>query len=520
MENTVKEVGVARDMREYRLLLLTTLIISGCSIVYELIISAVSTYLMGNSVWQYSITIGLYMAAMGLGAYLSRYVRGNLFKAFVIVEISVGIVGGLSSLALFMSFIYLKTYSVVMYAEIIVIGAFVGAEIPLLTRIVESGAHHLKLTLSSIFSVDYIGGLVGSIAFPLLLLPKLGYFATSFLCGTINVIAAFLIVWKYSGKLHSANAYKVLCLVLVAAMFVGMATSDKISTSVEGGLYRDTVILSEQTTYQKIVMTKYKDDTRLYLDGNIQFSTKDEYRYHEALVHVPMMAAKSHSHVLIMGGGDGLAAREVLKYKDVEDVTLVDLDPDMTKLCSTHPDIVKANDGSLTNEKMTVINDDASKFIENPPLQYDVIIVDFPDPNSDVLCKLYSTAFYRLCANALADNGVMSVQSTSPYYATDTFWCINKTIASERLNVRAYHAQVPAFGDWGFNLVSKTELPQSFNELTDKLPDGLRFLSSSNVDAMFSFAPDETTDIDKIEINTMSKPVIMEYYNHDVENWN
>ena len=176
--------------KKYGLLMLTTFLISGCSIVYELIISAISSYLVGNSTLQYSTVIGLYMFAMGCGSYLSRFMRRSLFDWFVSVELLVGLAGGTCSLVLFLAHLYIASYAVVMYAEVIIIGALVGAEIPLLTRIIEDDGHNLRITLSSIFSFDYIGGLVGSIAFPLLLLPHLGYFATAFLMGLFNTIAA------------------------------------------------------------------------------------------------------------------------------------------------------------------------------------------------------------------------------------------------------------------------------------------------------------------------------------------
>ena len=186
--------------KKYRLLMLTTLIISGCSMCYELIISAVSSYLLGNSTLQYSITIGLYMAALGLGSFISKFFKDKLFNVFVTIEISIGIVGGISSLILFLANIYISNYEMLMYIEIIVIGTLAGAEIPIMTRIIEADENNLSVTLSSIFSFDYIGGLVGSIAFPLLLLPKLGYFATSFLCGFLNITAAILILWRFEDR--------------------------------------------------------------------------------------------------------------------------------------------------------------------------------------------------------------------------------------------------------------------------------------------------------------------------------
>ncbi len=499
--------------KKYRLLMLTTLIISGCSMCYELIISAVSSYLLGNSTLQYSITIGLYMAALGFGSYISKFFQKNLFPIFVTIELSIGIVGGVSSLLLFLSNIYISNYAVVMYLEIILIGTLAGAEIPIMTRIIEADENNLSVTLSSIFSFDYIGGLLGAIAFPLLLLPKLGYFATSFLCGLLNITAAMLILWKFGERVVHIRMYRMLAVVLAACMLLGMVFADNISESIEGGLYRDHIIYMEQTEYQKIVVTKHRDDVRLYIDGNCQFSTADEYRYHEALVHVPMSELSKREDVLVLGGGDGLAVREVLKYEDVKHIDLVDLDAEMIRICSTNENIAAINQDSLQSDKLTIHNMDAYEYLERAGEQYNLIIVDLPDPNCESLNKLYSNVFYRMCGNCLKEDGVMVVQSTSPYYATKAFWCINRTIESEGFFVRPYHLQVPAFGDWGFNMASRSEL-------TDNLTFDVetKYLTQENVSALFCFGKDET-DKD-VEINRLTKPVLMEYYNAAVEKWN
>lgn len=499
--------------RKYRLLMLTTLIISGCSMCYELIISAVSSYLQGNSTLQYSITIGLYMAALGFGSYISRYFKKNLFNVFVTIELSIGVAGGLSSLLLFLSNIYISNYVVVMYLEIILIGMLAGAEIPIMTRIIEEDEKNLSVTLSSIFSFDYIGGLLGAIAFPLLLLPHLGFFSTSFLCGLLNITAAILILQRFGERVKHIWIYRVLAIFIASGMIIGIVFADNISESVEGGLYRDQIIYMEQTEYQKIVLTKHRDDVRLYIDGNCQFSTADEYRYHEALVHIPMSELDSRSHVLILGGGDGMAVREVLKYDEVERIDLVDLDAEMIRICSTNQNITAVNQNSLESDKLNIYNMDAYEYLEDSKEQYDLIIVDLPDPNSESLNKLYSNIFYRMCKNRLKDTGVMVVQSTSPYYAAKAFWCINKTIKSEGLYVKAYHLQVPAFGDWGFNMASRRELTEDLDFDVDT-----KYLTRENVSALFRFGKDEIDD--DVEINRLTKPVLMEYYNKAVESWN
>lgn len=492
--------------------MLTTLIISGCSMVYELIISAVSSYLVGDSTLQYSITIGLYMCALGIGSYLSKFIRKNLWEWFARVEIGIGIIGGFSSLSLFLANLYLESYALVMYVEIIAIGTLAGLEIPLLTRIIQEDQQELRVTLSSIFSFDYIGGLIGSIAFPMLLLPHLGYFATSFLAGVCNLLAAVLIIFTYRRKLPHSTAYRVVSLILLIGMSVGMLTAENVGQLVENGLYRDDVILVEQTAYQKIVVTKHKDDMRLFIDGNCQFSSADEYRYHEGLVHIPMAYAQEQEHILILGGGDGLAVRELLKYDEVQDITLIDLDPGMTELCSQNAQILALNEGSLLNEKVTVRNMDAYEYLESCDMLYDVIIVDLPDPNNEALAKLYTNVFYRMCKQHLTETGILNVQSTSPYYAAKAFWCVEKTIESEGLEVAPFHLQVPAFGDWGFNMASRSELQQRH-----PFPENTRFLTPESAEAVFCFGKDEVDQ--SVEINRLTKPVLIQYYNDAVRDW-
>lgn len=503
----------------YRRLMFTTFIISGCSMVYELLISAVSSYLLGDSIAQFSITIGLYMCAMGFGSYLSKYIRTDLFDWFVFVEIGVGILGGSSALLLFLANIYLESYQLVMYLEIILIGILVGLEIPLLTRIIENNAGNLRVTLSSIFSFDYIGGLAGSVAFPLLLLPQLGYFSTAFLVGGLNLGIALFILCSYRGYVRRFSFWRMIGGCFLAVMTLGMLFSENLASEVEQGLYRDNIIYSEQTKYQKLVLTKHKDDLRLYINGNIQFSAKDEYRYHEALVHVPLAAAKKKSRVLVLGGGDGLAVREILKYPEVEEIVLVDLDPEVVALSRTNRDIKALNEGALNSEKLTVYNADAYRFLEERAEAgeepFDVLIADLPDPNNEALNKLYTNLFYRLCRANLTKEGVMAVQSTSPYYAPDAFWCINRTVAEEFDYVYPYHVQVPSFGDWGFQLACGSEIDSEDIRLS---VEG-KFLNEESLQGLFLFAEDERSAGRDLAVNSLSSPKLLQYYLEAEKNW-
>lgn len=496
-----------------RLLLVTTLLISICSMIYELIISSISSYLQGDSITQFSITIGLYMSAMGIGSYLSKYISKKLFNKFVFIEIGVGIIGGFSSLVLFLSNIYTSFYDLIMYALIILIGILVGLEIPILTRIIESNESNVRKNLANIFTFDYIGGLIGSIIFPLILFPKLGFIVTTFLIGTINIIVAILIIVKYKNYITEYRFIKSISFVCLGIILIFLFLGGLITDRIEKGLYRDDVILSKETKYQKIVMTKHKNDVRLFLDGNLQFSSIDEYRYHESLVHIPMMYAESHKNILILGGGDGLAVRELLKYKDIEKIVLVDIDKDMTDLCSTDKQITELNKNSLKNEKVKVINEDAYIFVQENQEKFDVIIIDFPDPNNESLNKLYTNVFYNYIKANMNENGVMVCQSTSPYYAKKSFWCINKTIKDQFSTVIPYHVQVPSFGEWGFNLAFNGENKRG------KLAVETSYLTEENINSMFYFGKDELIELSQIDINNMFKPSLITYYNKEVQDW-
>lgn len=506
-------MSITNKKFNYKLLMFTTLLISGCSIIYEVLISAISSYLVGDSVKQFSITIGLYMSAMGIGSYLSKYIKENLFDYLVVIELLIGVVGGCSAVILFSANLFLNTYIVVMCYQIVFIGILAGLEIPILTRIVEQYTSNLSVTLSSIFTFDYIGGLLGSLLFPLLLLPELGYFTTSFIVGSLNVVAALVIVLNYSGYLNYYTRFKIFSFIALFFMVLGSIFSQTLSQTIEDKMYRDKVIFSKQTQYQRVVLTRFKEDIRLFLDGNIQFSSIDEYRYHEALVHIPMSVAKSVENVLVIGGGDGMAVREILKYKDVKKITLVDLDKEITDLCKTNDIIRSLNENALNSSRLEIINQDAFSYLEKNTQIYDVIIIDLPDPNNDALNKLYTNLFYRLCYKSLSEDGALSVQSTSSYSAKDAFWCIYKTIKLEGFYVSPYHVQVPSFGEWGFNLATKRKI----NVDDINLRVETKYLNDELLNSLFIFPKDEMSNLDNIKENTLSHPKLISYYQKAVK---
>jgi len=491
-------------------LLFGTFLIAISGLVYELLSGTLSSYLLGDSVYHFSLVIGLFMSSMGIGAWLSRFIEGALERAFVRLQLTIALVGGFSAFILFYAFAYVHNYDAFLYLITILLGAMLGIEIPLIIRILKE-SFSLKTNISNVFTVDYIGALFASLLFPLVLVPQLGLMQTSFLFGMINLLVGAM-AWVLFRDLLSRR-YLLYILGILILLVMGFWNANTLTSMIENRLYLNNIIYTQQTPYQKIVVTARHGRIQFYINGAIQFDSMDEYRYHESLVHPVMMEAKAHHSVLIIGGGDGMALREVLKYPTVEQVTLVDLDPAITHLFTDHPTLSTLNDHAYLSPKVTVINQDAWKFIEQSQTLYDVIIVDLPDPNNISLSRLYSESFYQLLAQQLSRGGAMVTQASSPLYTRKAFWSIAKTVASTGLATQPYHTYVPSFGEWGFVLASK--FPIQFK--AHKLPPKLRYLNGEVLQKMSIFAPD-IAKID-VESNRLSTHKLIEYYNRGWEQW-
>ncbi len=494
------------------LLLLSISVISICAIVYELSIGSLSSYLLGNSVYQFSITIGLFMTAMGLGSYLSKYFTHHLITAFVIVELAIGFIGGFSCPILFAAYSFGFFYTPIMWGLIILIGALIGLELPLLTRILREDTT-LRIALANALTFDYLGGLIGSLSFPLLILPLVGIFATSIVMGLVNLTVVIGNVILFRHDLQRLKLISFVSVCIAVSLIASLLMSHPVSGYLEQRLYADQIILSETSQYQRIILTRWKNDIRLYLNGHLQFSTSDEYRYHEALVHLPASLLPSRSQVLVLGGGDGLAVREVLKYNDVDAITLIDIDPVMTNLGRKHPLLREVNLDALRDPKVKIINQDAQKFLQTTEARYNLIIIDLPDPDDEALVSLYSKGFYRLVKRRLTKDGLAVTQSSSPFFARKAFWCIHQTIKAAELNVVPYHVYVPSFGEWGFNLFGEWRIDPRKIKIT--VPT--RFLSDDSIPSLFRFNKD-TAEIET-QINTLLTPILLFYHREGWESW-
>ena len=523
------------------LLFLNVLIIATCGLIYELLAGTVASYLLGDSVTQFSLVIGLYLSALGAGAWLSRFIDHDLGAKFIDVELGVAIAGGFSAPLLFVLFARIGAFQLVLFALVFIIGVIVGLELPLLMRILREQVEFKEL-VSRVLSVDYIGSLVAAVLFPIFLVPKLGLVRTSLVFGLLNALVGLYGTFLLRPILQrDVRPLRVRAVVVIALIVAALFRANWLTALGEEELYADPIVYSKTTPYQRILITQSHAGFQLFLNNNLQFSSSDEYRYHEALVHPALSLRGAPERVLILGGGDGLALREVLKYASVREVVLVDLDPAMTTLADHFPPLRKLNGNSFHDPRVHVINADAMIWLEQhggrayspsprtsnrrdrgdgsvagagykPALQFDAAIVDFPDPNNYALGKLYTTRFYRLLRNALAPEATVAVQCTSPLYARKSYWCIIGTIEAAGFQVRPYQTTVPAFGVWGYALASPSPLP-----VPTRVPAALRYLDAATTASMFVMPRDMARV--PAEINRLDNQVLVRYYENEWKHW-
>jgi len=519
---------IALKQQQRHLLLLTAAVSSGCGLAAELLLGTLTSYLVGAQALAYGVAVGGFLAAMGLGAYLSRFVavpkhppasqptlspalpsdavqQTQLIRSFFTIEILLAPLIALVPLGLFLLFILNGPVWIGLTFSTLLLGILSGMEVPLLTRLIELDAQDLSNSLAGVLALDYVGALAGSLLFPAVLLPWVGLLPSAFLIGSLPAWMVFFLArafpkmksWRYAGLGIAITLWAITPAVL------------PFSANLENKLYKAPVVWRSQSTYQRIILTRYGEDVRLFLNGELQLSTVDEYRYHEALVH-PAMAAATQSgsapkQVLLLGAGDGMALREVLKWPSVEQVTLVELDPAVVELAQTQAALVKFNQDALSDPRVTLQYGDAFKAVPQLETLFDVIIADFPDPDEVAIAKLYSKGFYQQLRSRLAPNGILVTQASSPFFAPKVIACITKTLNATGLIAAPYSISVPSFGPWGFVIAANTSLSFANAEL----PVETQFLTPKLLPTLFVLAKDVTDQT--VKINQLSDPVIVPY---------
>ncbi|MFD3484503.1 polyamine aminopropyltransferase [Streptomyces sp. NPDC058665] len=480
------------------LILAVVFVCAACGLVYELELVALASYLIGDSVTQASVVLSLMVFAMGLGSLLAKRLRCRAAVGFGLVEAALALLGGCSAMVLYATFAWMGESRYALIGFSLAIGVLIGAEIPLLMTLIQRVSRQdAGGTVADLFAADYVGALVGGLAFPFLLLPWFGQLTGALLTGAVNVVAGgALVLWVFGRDLTGRERGLLLLVnVLVLAVLGGAAVLvDDFERAARRAVYGDGVRVAVQTDVQEVVLTGGWGgrDSRggpldLYLDGRLRVSERDEFRYHEALVH-PAMSGR-HERVLILGGGDGLAAREVLRYGDVRSVTLVELDPGVARLARTDPALAGLNEHAYDDTRLRVEYADAFAWLRERgaergpgPEPYDVVISDLPDPGITPSTKLYSEEFYGLASRVLAEGGRLAVHAGPPAARPRTYWTVDATLRAAGFGTSAYSATGRASGfgagpdraagaaeavagqDWGFVLAAvgrppRVELP-------------------------------------------------------------
>jgi len=485
-------------------LLGTVLLVATCGFVYELVIIALGTYLFGNSVFQVSIVLAAFVSSMGLGSLAAKPLLRRPAQAFVIVEAGVALIGGLSAMALYAAFAYLGIYEPVMLLTAATVGLLVGCEIPLLLSLLQRARpQEAGASVADLLAADYLGAVIAGVSFPFLLLPWLGQIDAALAIGALNALAGVgvCLLTRLRPVWLLAPAGVLVALGFAATQAAGFEVTARQS------LFDDRIVLIERTPYQEIVLTQGEDDDlRLFLNGDLQFSSIDEYRYHEALVHPAMAGA--HARVLVLGGGDGLAIREVLRHDGVRRVVNVELDDRMSALARDDGRLRELNRDALRDPRVQIVNDDAFRWLRSARERFDVVIADFPDPDDAATAKLYSQEFYDgLRRVALAPGGRLVVQAGSPYFARESFWGIEATLRAARWRTTPYHVDVPSFGDWGYHLASPEQVPALRLEAPARAP--LRFLDGPTLEAAATFPRDRRRI--RLAPSTLNRPRLLDY---------
>ncbi len=541
------------------ILYLTTFIMGGCGIAYEYTLSRVAADILGNSARQWALVIGAMMFCMGIGADLQKRLDDKLLlDKFIAAEILLGVLGGLGPLTLLFTYGLAPAYYIIIqYTFICSIGLLLGFELPLIARLNSAYTQQLKINLGKVLKMDYIGALAGALLWVFLLPRFFTLIESAYVLGLLNLSAAAILLIYFRSEITLKSRLWLFFIAALMILSVSFYNARTWTAKAEQYLYRDRIIFSKTTRYQHIVLTRSRaQEICCYINGSLQFNSADEHIYHENLVHPAFTLAANPRRVLILGGGDGMAAREILKYESVKEIVLCDLDPEMTDLARTDPILTRLNHNSLssakikilqnhdlkelpekdqilvTNQKkrfgsrpelvaeVTIINLDAAALLENLAGKFDVIIIDFPDPNNEELAKLYSRTFYRRLADRLAIDGIFVQQATSPFHAREAFLCVGRTIRASGLSAIPYHDNVPSFGEWGWWLGGHRERWSAANlkkelKKIHEIKIETRYLSPEMIHASLDFGKDQLISGEQ-EINTLVNHKIFTYY---LEGW-
>ncbi|MBC2903628.1 polyamine aminopropyltransferase [Streptomyces cupreus] len=470
------------------LVLAGVFVCAACGLVYELELVALASYLIGDSVTQASVVLSVMVFAMGLGSLVAKRLRWHAAAGFGAIETVLALVGGCSALALYGVFAWTGDWGglwaqgprVLLVTFSLAIGLLIGAEVPLLMELIQRiRRQDAGGAVADLFAADYVGALVGGLAFPFLLLPLLGQLTGALITGAVNALAGGVLVLGLFRRDLTRRARLLLLaanLTVLGILAAAAAHVDDFERAARHAVYGADVRVALQTDVQEVVLTGGTDGhpVDLYLDGRLRVSGRDEHRYHEALVHPAMNGP--HERVLILGGGDGLAAREVLRHPGVRRVDIVELDAEVVRLAREDPALAGLNGQVYDDPRVHVTTADAFRHLRRTPTaRYDVVVSDLPDPGITASTKLYSQECYGLARRMLTDDGRLVVHAGPVASRSRVFWTVESTLRAAGLWTAPYSVvgRDPGFAagpdrssgrtdapdDWGFILATRGSGP-------------------------------------------------------------
>lgn len=445
------------------LVLITVFVCAACGLVYELELVALASYLIGDSVTQASVVLSVMVFAMGVGSLLAKRLRRRAALGFAAVEALLALVGGLSAMALYACFAWYGRAWAALVVFSLVIGVLIGAEVPLLMTLIQRVRRQdAGGAVADLFAADYVGALVGGLAFPFLLLPMLGQLTGALVTGAINAVAGgALVLAVFRGDL-SARARRTVTAanaLVLALLALCSALTGPFERAARHAVYGGDVRVAVRTELQEIVLTGGGRGGRplaLFLNGRLR-AAGESSRYQEALVRPA--TAGPHRRVLVLGGGDGLAVREVLRRPGVAAVTVVEPDAAVVRLARTDPGLRRLNGDAYTDPRVAVAHADPFAWLRRAAADeapFDVEVCDLPGPDGPGGAKLYSQEFYGLAARRLAPGGRLVVHAGRVSGNAHDFWTVDATLRSVGLTTEAYRAGA-AGEEWGFLLAGRAE---------------------------------------------------------------
>ncbi|MFF8635284.1 polyamine aminopropyltransferase [Streptomyces pilosus] len=472
------------------LVLAGVFVCAACGLVYELELVALAAYLMGDSVAQTSVVLSVMVFAMGIGSLAAKRLRRHAAAGFGAVEAALALVGGCSAMALYAVFAWTGDWGGVwasgprtlLVAFSLATGLLIGAEVPLLMELIQRiRRQDAGGAVADLSAADYVGALVGGLAFPFLLLPLLGQLTGALITGAVNAVVGGALVLGLFRQDLTPRARRLLVVANVCVLAVlGSAAVlvDDFERAARRAMYGPDVRVALHTDVQEVLITGGRDGRplNLFLDGRLRVSGRDELRYHEALAHPAMHGP--HDRVLVLGGGDGLAVREVLRHRGVRRVDVVELDAGVVRLARHDPALSALNGHALDDPRVRVTTADAFDWLRGaPPAAYDVIVSDLPHPGITASTKLYSQEFYGLARRTLAPDGRLVVHGGAVAHRPRDFWTVDATLRAAGFRTAAYRVRgrqagfaagpdrspvrtAHAHRDWGFVLAARHRPPE------------------------------------------------------------